>query len=940
MELRRLTGVAVPLLLLTACGCSFFSGDEFEARRQEMLNRPREVIYNTDGCDAVYYPRELAATKENFIDQRLKYTQGSKIDSVFYCPLSSGFGHLTSRTTAGDQLLADPPHAPKMRNVTGELLAQGTDPLKIAEEYCRDENLEFFASLRVNDTHDQAHTEEKPMFLMSPFKRQHPEFLMGTIDNRPPYCSWSAADFTHQEVRDRMAAIVAEICANYDIDGIEYDFHRHMQLLKSVAWGGHASEEELEMMTGFMKELREITEAAGRKRGRPILVAVRVPDSVGYCRAVGIDLERWMEDKLFDIMIGSSYFQLSPWKDSVELAHRHGIKFYASLDESRISGSLPLLGGRNSREALAARALAAITSGCDGVYYFNLEKAPLRERALGNREQLGLMNKSYYATERGSGGYQAGGYVRNGESFNLLPQLDPASPRLIAPGSSYRFTMVIGDDFSDPAVAERNPVVTAVLRTNVKTEDISLGINGKLFKPVRTAGNDHFFDLDAGALRCGDNEIEIKVSPEAEVLDRRLVILSGNKMLVGRDQAPWRRFFRMDTSIPNQESIVDGALRLEDPTARDGFATSFFYPLIGYAGEKIELGFDLKVEKSDNPEAVVLRVANGEFVETITFEPTKIGFKFAGESVDFNTADAFHHYELLFDADRMTLCADGREILSAKPVMKVGSEEAMLIGKSENIPGLETNGIILGSISGPGTGASLWKNVTFADTMLKLNDFGIRVTYPAPLAESIKAAGTAELVPLAAVGVADGRPEITGQIKNSYRREFLPVRGNALGMIHDIERVGAGAAYQTITILSPELMSATPPPVIIAEWRARVVDAGAGENALQFVIGPRRSDNSGDWELYVRLGNGSVDTSLGAVAGIDTRKFNDFRAVVDTVSGQGALWINGKLAASGEISAGTGRKAPFFFFGDGSGNVGGEAELEYFRIGVPGNSAK
>ena len=162
------------------------AADDFEAKRAEMLNRKREIIYNTDGCDAIYYPRELAASKENFINRRLVYTQGTAIDSVFYCPLSSGFGHLTYRTTAGDQLLADPPHAPKMRNVTGELLAMGTDPLKIAEEYCREQGLEFFASLRVNDTHDQGHTEEKPMFLMSPFKRQHPEFLLGSKAKPPP----------------------------------------------------------------------------------------------------------------------------------------------------------------------------------------------------------------------------------------------------------------------------------------------------------------------------------------------------------------------------------------------------------------------------------------------------------------------------------------------------------------------------------------------------------------------------------------------------------------------------------------------------------------------------------------------------------------------------------------------------------------------------------
>ncbi|MCK5878135.1 MAG: hypothetical protein KAH24_00030, partial [Holophagae bacterium] len=151
--------------LIFAISSSEISDEAWREMKSQAVHRNREVIQNNDGCDALYYPRGLVATKENLIQQRMINAVGTKVGTYSYCPVSSGFGHLTIETTVGDQLLIDPPHAPNRRNVTGELLGQGTDPLKIAEAFCRENDLELFASLRCNDTHDTSHTESNPYFL-------------------------------------------------------------------------------------------------------------------------------------------------------------------------------------------------------------------------------------------------------------------------------------------------------------------------------------------------------------------------------------------------------------------------------------------------------------------------------------------------------------------------------------------------------------------------------------------------------------------------------------------------------------------------------------------------------------------------------------------------------------------------------------------------------
>ena len=84
------------------------SGPEFETMRAKLLSRPRQVLYNTDGCDALYFPANQPASAEALQKRRLVYTKGTRIDTVLYCPISSGFGHLTCRTKVGDQLLGGP----------------------------------------------------------------------------------------------------------------------------------------------------------------------------------------------------------------------------------------------------------------------------------------------------------------------------------------------------------------------------------------------------------------------------------------------------------------------------------------------------------------------------------------------------------------------------------------------------------------------------------------------------------------------------------------------------------------------------------------------------------------------------------------------------------------------------------------------------------------
>ena len=684
---------------------------EWEHAKKQAINRKRQIIYNTDGCDALYFPRDLPATKDNFIAQRLIHAIGSKIDTISYCPVSSGFGYLTSRTKAGDQMLVNPPDE-KKRNITGDLLKIGTDPLKITEEFCHKNNFEFFVTLRCNDTHDMNHRKNDPHPFFPPYKSKHPEFLMGSYHERPPHCSWSAVDFTHKEVRNRWVAIAEELMTNYDLDGLELDFCRHLQYFKSVAWGNQASEKDCQMMTDSMREIRTIAERIGHKRGRPILISARLPDCIDYAKAVGLDVEKWMQEKLIDIYIGGFYFQLTPWKQSVNVCSKYGIKFYPSLDETRIR-KVDWGFYRTSLPTYRARVAAALQAGADGIYFFNIEGTRnLHQLMRGSLNDIRLDDKQYFISYLY---YDPQKYLKNGNKYNQRKHISQYAPVMVYPDKPQKFILEIGDDFNHPVVKETLPTMTAYADTaDYNGKNLVLKVNGHKLKRVKTYGYRSEwltpFKAPLPFFKPGVNEIEVLALPNPEAKEQEMVIMTGTKLLKGKAQAPWRRLFIVH-DFKNSEKIINDAYRINDSGSNENEFASLLYPMGGIPGKNLMVRFQAKVENSSTPLATVCRIADGHNVEIITLQPDKIGLYFIGKSIKFNTTDNFHEYETIMKNGYLILTVDGKELFNEKLKMTTNDPDGKVQGHVYNIQNMHQQSLLFGSLSGKGIGSALWKNV-------------------------------------------------------------------------------------------------------------------------------------------------------------------------------------------------------------------------------------
>ncbi len=508
-------GACLWLALVLVSGCASDKG--WQRQRAEALNRPREVIYNNDGDEPLIWPKGQPFSLEAFYAMRTAAVADSQVDTAFYCP-GTPFGLFKADIPSAELFLRN--LSDKYTNVMPEFLKRGTDPVREIGRWCKAHNKEFFITVRVNDTHDGAADQSRlgPPYdasnvMFSAFKAAHPELLLGASSNRSPFCVWSAADFTQAEVRDRFYRICRELCMNYDLDGLDLDFFRHMQLFKSVAWGGTASEAERELMTELMRRVRAAAEEAGQRRGRPILLSVRVPDSVPYCREVGIDLEAWLREGLVDMVAASGYWQHNPWSVTVDLCRRYNVKAYASLDESRLPETADAPLSRKTRETYRGRAMAARQAGMDGILYFNLfSPAKIKDFMWGSPARMRLHDKTYFVSYRGSH-KKAGSYLKGAAQHFTLQELTPKSPLALLPEKSCVVPLWIGDDPVALAQAGVRPQCMLLVDATVpEGAALSVKVNGQAVAGERGDGTALRFPLRLEQLVCGENRLEFSMT--------------------------------------------------------------------------------------------------------------------------------------------------------------------------------------------------------------------------------------------------------------------------------------------------------------------------------------------------------------------------------------------------------------------------------------------
>lgn len=480
-----------------------------KAWRQRAADRPRRILFNNDGNDPITAIKRPSV--EDMLAVRTAPLAGTQVDAIFYCTFCAGFGnfsHLTKvgqvHTTKGERFA---------NNQMEAFAAAGIDPLRVMTDFAHQNRMELFWSFRMNDTHDGGVTNGQGpvLFENNKLKVAHPEYLLGGYREKLKHGSWAGVNYALPEIRELAFRYVEEVCRNYDVDGVELDFFRHPVFFKSTTRGEPATADEIAGMTAMMRRIRAMADEVGRARGRPILIATHVPDSAEYCRAIGLDLERWLADDLLDLLIPAGYFQLNDWEHSVALGRRYGVKVYPSLDETRLKDAAAVA-LRMTDRGYRGRAANVWASGADGVYLFNFfdPKSP-RWRELGDPRGLARLDKDYFASFRGVG-VAAGGNLPF-PTYQHIETINPTRPHTVTPGGKATARLRVGEDLREAGAV--NLGLRLHFSAGAEKLPLTVRLNGTPLAVARFEQGWLECSPSAAEMRAGFNDVEVSLGTAA-----------------------------------------------------------------------------------------------------------------------------------------------------------------------------------------------------------------------------------------------------------------------------------------------------------------------------------------------------------------------------------------------------------------------------------------
>jgi len=512
----------------------------FSAEHQRCINRRRRIVVQYD-CQGLF-----GLDFASWLDYRFRYIDepGTQIDSIWWD--MGRLGQVLYPSKFLDQL--SHPGLDKWRK-------QGIDLVGRLVEETRRRKLEVFWHHRVSEVDiDQRGEGGAWKDPPSPLKQAHPDWTLKT------WWRHGLWNFAVPAVREHTVRALQEVVARYDFDGVQLDFARHVPCLppgRQWEMRGHVTE--------LMRAVRRMLFQRAEKRGRPLLLAAKVPQTLEGCRTDGFDVEQWAQENLVDI------FTLGSRSVDVDLAAfrriRAGrnIKLQPCFDDHHTTDGYRYPPIEVFRGAFANW----WQQGADSVVTFNWSNAPpevaarlkdqpgpLSQRVayheVGSPETLRFQDKTFVVERRGGYPWAEGFFNRN----DTAPL--PMALRRGGEGASVRVR--VGDDLRGAAGRLRQVRLRAVLFGADEGEEVEVRLNGQVLplalrdpawkdpqifspNPQPASGGSGVYKVNPRQrllrlefavapefCRLGENQVDIRVlkrsqgTPEAEVALEKLEV--------------------------------------------------------------------------------------------------------------------------------------------------------------------------------------------------------------------------------------------------------------------------------------------------------------------------------------------------------------------------------------------------------------------------------
>ena len=388
-----------------------------------------------------------------------------------------------------------------------QLMEAGTDPTAVVVEHGHRAGLEVFLCMRVNDIHDSRLEAGLEDPLMSPTKREHPDWLLGGEGPRK-----TAYNFAVPQVREHKLALAREAIENYDLDGLDWDFCRHPYLFPKGQ-----EKEGTSLLTQLLSQIKQALDEKSERIGRKLLFSVRVPGPLDQILAQGMDVRSWLSGNLIDILIvghqpGNQH--RLPVEEFVEAARGTGTQIIAQglglFQQPRPLSARLIWKEKDYYTPEMCRAVAAahFRAGAEGVFLFNnhylqvvrdrdYSRLPWKE--IGDPDLIARKDKHYLVDQQ-------------------VWDSGPLPIELASIGDSTRVSVDVADDLD--TAPEEGSLKEASLRLLVDhltpLDQLEIRLNEELLKtarPNRIFFNETWleFDVTPPLLKQGWNQVDVVV---------------------------------------------------------------------------------------------------------------------------------------------------------------------------------------------------------------------------------------------------------------------------------------------------------------------------------------------------------------------------------------------------------------------------------------------
>ena len=430
-----------------------------------------------------------------------------------------------------------------------EALKAGHDPLKIVVDRAHEKGIKVLGSLRIND----GGSPDEEGYNIGRLKREHPDVIIGEEDPENPATA-NALDFARPEVREERLAVIEEVCDRYGADGIEIDDYIRVFFAPSQV------RQNTPILTDFIREIRDMLDRVGKKRGDELYLAVRAHRSEEANLAVGMDLRTWLTEKLVNIVIPHPDGPAMETDLSLgwlpEAAHESGAWVYVKPIQLPYDDRYH----KTTIEMYRAASLNYRAAGADGLYLSDLhyprtEREYLVMREMSDPDTHARKSKHYFVAPKSSDSYYSPAKYEQ-------PRYLPVT---LVEGVTAKVPISVGDDL-DSAISdgELERVTLGVRVEQTCPEDrLSFRFNGREFSEddakvssyyaglvsyavVKQSGQQlperiltHYwfeFDLPLDLPRRGENEVEVTLERHFRPLTAKRVLVTVEVWTVYKNQ--------------------------------------------------------------------------------------------------------------------------------------------------------------------------------------------------------------------------------------------------------------------------------------------------------------------------------------------------------------------------------------------------------------------